>query len=219
MKKTKIYQTKTFTVTIVQENHILITIMSLENNHSRDITIVEDLQIKEIHVISHKIDIIDQTVKTINIEIIIQDQTQTEATTQIIAGIVQTQTPKIYIIQTTVLETPHTIETETIQTTGTDSIKITDHETIQTIDQDLIIITIDDVTILKIEIQFGQIDKEIFLNHHTETIHNIRILNKTIEVVHLNIKDKLTKYNPLKKLNQTLSVLITQKPKNYASIT
>ena len=36
--------------------------------------------------------------------------------------------------------------------------------------------------------------------------------NKTIEVVHLNIKDKLTKYNQLKKLNQTPPVLITQKP-------
>ena len=193
--------------------------MSLDNNHPTNITIVEDLQIKEIHVISHKIDIVDQTVKTINIEIIIQDQAQTEIITQIVAGIVQTQTPKIDIIQTTVLKIPHTIKIETIQTTGTDKIKTTDHETIQTKDQTLIIFTIDDVTILKIEIQLDQIDKVIFLNHHTETIHNIRIHNKTIEIVQLNIKEELTKYNQLRKLNQTFSVLITQKPQNYSSIT
>ena len=62
--------------------------MSLDNNHPLDINIVEDLQIEEFHEISHKIDIFDQTVKTINIEIIIQDQTQTEADTRIITGIV-----------------------------------------------------------------------------------------------------------------------------------
>ena len=71
------------------------------------------------------------------------------------------------------------------------------------------------MTILKIEIRIIKMDKEIFLNHRTEIIHNIKIQNKTIEVVHLNIKDKLTKYNQLKKLNQTLPVLITQKPQSY----
>ena len=53
-KKTKIYQTKTFTVTIAQEIHFLTAIMSLQNIHPTDITIVEDLQIEENHVISHK---------------------------------------------------------------------------------------------------------------------------------------------------------------------
>ena len=65
-KKTKIYQTKTFTATIVQENHSLITIIPLDNNHLTEITIAEDLQIEEFQKISHKIDIVDQTVKLIS---------------------------------------------------------------------------------------------------------------------------------------------------------
>ena len=97
IKKTKVYETKTFTERIVQEKHFLTHLMSLENNHPTDMTIVEDLQIKEVHVVSHKVDIVDQTVKTTNIEIIIQDQTQTETITQIITGIVQTQIPDIDI--------------------------------------------------------------------------------------------------------------------------
>ena len=76
----------------------MISIIPLDNNHPTDITIVEDPQIKEIHEISHKIDIVDQTVKTIIIEITIQDQTQIEATTQTITGFVQNQTPKTDII-------------------------------------------------------------------------------------------------------------------------
>ena len=98
--------------------------MPLDNNHPTVITIVENLQLKEIHETSHKLDIVDQTVKTINIEIISEDQTQIEATIQIITGIVQTQTPETDTIQMIVLETPHAIETETIQTIGTDHIKI-----------------------------------------------------------------------------------------------
>ena len=128
---------------------------------------------------------------------------------------VQTQTPETNITQTIVLKIPHTIETKVIQTIGTDNIKITDQETIPKIDQTIIIITIDHVVILRIEIQIIKIDKESFLIHRTEIIQNIKIHNKTIEVVHLNIKDKLSKYNQLKKLNQTLPVLITQKPQKY----
>ena len=169
-----------------------------------------NLQIKEIHKISRIID----TVKTINIKITIQDQTQTEVTNQIITETVQTQTPEIDIIQLTVLEISHVIETETIQTTGTENIKITDHETNQTIDQTIIIITIDHVTNLRIKIQIIKSDKEIFLKHRTEIIQNIKIDSKTVEVVHLNIKENLTKYNQLKKLNQTIPVLITQKTQN-----
>ena len=67
------------------------------------------------------------------------------------------------------------------------------------------------MTIPKIEIRIIKIDKEISLNYRTEIIHIIRIHYKTVDVVHLNIKNKLTKYNQLKKLNQTLPVLITQK--------
>ena len=65
------------------------------------------------------------------------------------------------------------------------------------------------MTIIRKEIQIIKIDKEVFLNHRTEIIHNIKIHNKTIKVVHLNIKDKLTKYNQLKKLNQTPGIDFT----------
>ena len=63
MKKANIYQTKTFTATKVQENHFLIIIIPLNKNHPTDITIREDLQIEEFHKFSHKIDMVDQTVK------------------------------------------------------------------------------------------------------------------------------------------------------------
>ena len=53
--------------------------MCLDNNHPTDITNVEDLQIKEIHVSSHTIDIADQTVKTINTEMFIQDRSRQES--------------------------------------------------------------------------------------------------------------------------------------------
>ena len=66
------------------------------------------------------------------------------------------------------------------------------------------------MTITRTEILTIQTDKEIILIHCLEIIHNIKY-HKTIEVAHLNIKDKLTKYNQLKKLNQTLPVLITRK--------
>ena len=113
----------------------MIVIIPLDNNHLIDLAIAEDLQIEEKHEISHKIDIVDQTVKTINVEITFQDQAQTKVTTQIITDIVQTQIPEMDFIQTTVLNFPHIREIETVQTKGIDNIKITYHETIQTIDQ------------------------------------------------------------------------------------
>ena len=57
-----------------------------------------------------------------------------------------------------------------------------------------------------------QIDKESILNHRTEIIHKTKNHNKTIGVVHLNIKDKLAKCN---QLNQTLPVLKTKNTQNY----
>ena len=130
--------------------------MPLDNNYATDITIVEDLQIKKIHKISHKTDIIDQTVKTIDIELIIQDQIQVIATIRTSLKTIPVQTLVIDTIQTIDPETPHTVETEFIRNIETDSFKTTDHETIQTIDQTiidqtLIIITIDLVTLLNIE--------------------------------------------------------------------
>ena len=137
--------------------------MSLDNNHSTDITIEENLRIKKIHEISHRIDIVDQTVKTIDIKIIVQDQIQIEATVRTSLKTVPVQILVIDTIQTIDLETPHTfetpqtIETEIIQIIETDSIKIKDHETIQTIDQTTIdqttiTITINHVKIPKTEV-------------------------------------------------------------------
>ena len=109
--------------------------MSLDNNHPTDITIVEDLQIKEIHEFSHTIEIVDQIVRTMDIKIIFQDQFQIEAIirTSLKTGPVQTLVNDT--IQTIGPETPHTKEIEIIQIIEIDSIKITDHENIQTIDQ------------------------------------------------------------------------------------
>ena len=194
MKKTKIYQTKSFTVKIVQENHSQITIITLDNNHLTEITTVEGPQTKKIHAFSHKIDIFDQIVKTINIEIIIQDQIQTEVTTPITIEIVQIQTLKRH----TVPKIPRITETVTTQTKGIDNTQIKDHETIQTTDQTIIIITIDYVTIPITKILTIPIDKEIILSHQ-------------IGIIHLNIKDKSAKFDQLKKPNQTLMVLITHK--------
>ena len=141
--------------------------------------------------------IVDQTVRKTNIETTIHGQIQTEITTQSITEIAQTQTPEKDIVLTTVLQVLQIKDTETIQTIGTGNIKITDHETIQTKDQTIIIITIDRVTNLRIDFQINKNDKKLFLNHR-----NIKIQNKTNEVVHLNIKNKLTKYHQLKKHNQ-----------------
>ena len=185
------------------------------NNHLTEITSAEDPQIEEIHKISHRIDIFDQTVKTIRFEIKIEVQTQTEKTTRNTKGIVHTQTSEIDIIETTVLEKLHITETEITQTIGIDIIQITDHEPIQTIDQTIKNIKIEHVKIPRTEVLTIQIDKEFILSHQIEIIHNTKIHNKTIEVAHLNIKDKLTRYNQLKKLNQTLPVLITRKNQNY----
>ena len=141
--------------------------MSLDNNHHTDITIVEDLRIKEIHEISHRIDIVNQTVKTIHIKIIFPDQIQIEATIRISLKTVPVQILVIDTIQTIDLETPCTIETKIIRIIETDSITITDYETIQTIDQTTIdqitiTITIDHVIIPKIEIRTIKIDNEFF---------------------------------------------------------
>ena len=57
------------------------------------------------------------------------------------------------------------------------------------------------MTVLGIKNLVIQIDRQIIISHNTEKIHNIIIHNKTIEVVHLNIKDNITRYNELKKFN------------------
>ena len=117
-KKTRINQLKTFKVIIIQENHSQITRIPLENNHLTEISTAGDLQIEETHKFPVKIDIVDQTVKTNNIETIIQDQTQTEVTIQVIRGIFHIQTLEIDIIQKTVPEIPRITKAETTQTVG-----------------------------------------------------------------------------------------------------
>ena len=107
-------------------------------------------------------------------------------------------------------EIPHIINAGIIQTIQIDKLQIEDYETIQTKDQTITIITIDHVTIPEIEILLIQIDRDIIFSLHREIIYNIKIHNKTIEVVHLNFKDKLIRYRQ-KKLNQTLPVLTKKK--------
>ena len=129
---------------------------------------------------------------------------------------------EIEIIQTIDLETLLTIDIEIIPTTGIETIqtietldiKIIDHAIILTTDQNIIVIKIDHATIHRTVLQAITIDKGTTLNHHIRITHVIKIYNKNIGVVHLNIENKLIKYNQLKKLNQTPLVLKTAKAQN-----
>ena len=77
------------------------------------------------------------------------------------------------------------------------------------------IIKTDHGIIQKIEIQVIIINIEIIPNHHIGIITIVIILNIDTEVVHQNIKDKLTKYSQTKKQHQTPQVLMTQEITNY----
>ena len=106
------------------------------------------------------------------------------------------------------IETFPTIGIETIQSIGIINVKIIDHAIIlttdQTIkDQNIIIIKIDHERIHRTKIRVIKTDKETTLNHHIGITHVLKIYNKNIEVVHLNIKCKSIEYQQLKKLNQT----------------
>ena len=165
--KIKIYKTETFTVTIALESHSQIAQIIQEINYLIPLTTELDHQIKEIHEIPHKIDIVDHTVQIHIIEIIIHDQTQTDRIIRLIPVLIHIL--GLDTIQMIDQETHHTtIHTEIISTIGTEVIQIIeinnitiDHEIIQTIDQitkDLII------TIIKTD---------------HEKIHNIEIQTKT----------------------------------------
>ena len=113
--------------------------LTLANNNHLIIRIIEDdHQIKEN---SHKMDIVDQTVKTVSIEKTIQDQNQTDLNFRLMP--VPIQILGIDIIQLIDLETLHTIEIEIIPTIGIEAIqmseimdiKIKDHAIILTTDQ------------------------------------------------------------------------------------
>ena len=89
---------------------------------------------------------------------------------------------------------------------------LTTNQTIK--DQNIITIKIDHATIHRTGIEVITTDKETTLNHHIGIKHVIKIHNKIIEVVHLNIKGKSIKYKQLKKPNQTPSVLIITTAQN-----
>ena len=75
---------KTFTVIIALENQFQIAQIIQEINLLITLTSEVDHQIKETHEVPHKTDIVDQTVETLNIEIIIHDQSQIDRTIRLI---------------------------------------------------------------------------------------------------------------------------------------
>ena len=174
-----------------------------------------DHQNKEIHKISHKIDIVDQI--------------QTEKICLIPVPI---QALGIDTIQTIYHETHHTIETETIQTKRIEVIQIIEVNITKTADQEIILTTdpiineqITTTTITdhekfhKIGVQTITISKGIILNLLIEVIIATTILNTNIEATHRNIKDKLIRYKQKKKQLQTPLVSMIQKVQNYNEIT
>ena len=129
---------------------------------------------------------------------------------------------EITTIQTTNHEIHHTIGIETTPIIEIEVIQTTETRITRTIDQGITHIidrTITDQTIItktdheiihKIDTQVIIIVIEIIPNHHTGIIITIIILIIATEVVHLNIKDILIKYNLIQKQHQTLQVLMTQ---------
>ena len=220
------YQTKIYIVTAALVNHFQIIQIIQETNHLILLVLQVDLQNKEIHEISHKIDIVDQIVKLISIETTIHDQIQSEENICLIT--VPIQILGIDTIQTIDHETHHTIETETIQTIGIEVIQVIEIHVTKTIDQEIICTTdliikerITTTTIIyheiihKIGIQTITTNKGIILNLLIEIIIATPIPNTNIEATHRNIKDKIIKYRQLKKPFQTPLVSMIQKVQNY----
>ena len=115
------YQIKTFTVIISsQENHFQTAHLIQEINHLTTLTTEVDHQTKEIHVISHKIDIVDQIVEILNIKIIIHDQTQIDQVIRLIP--VSFHTLGIDTVQMIDQEIHHTIDTENNPTVDPEAI-------------------------------------------------------------------------------------------------
>ena len=111
---------------------------------------------------------------------------------------VHIQILEMEIIQVIDQETRHTIDIEIIPTIGRETIQITetldfkiiDHAIILTTDQQIIIIKLDHAIIHSIKIRVVTIDKATTLSHHIGRTHVIKIQNKVIGIVHLNIKGK-----------------------------
>ena len=207
-----------YTATTVQENHFRTIPITRELNHHITQVIEEDHQNEEIHKTRHKIITIDQIV-----EITIPDQIQIQH--NLFLDLIPNQ--EINTIQTINHETHHTIEIETTPIIEIEVIQTTEIRITRTIDQGITHIidqTITDQTIIiktnheiihKIDIQVIIIVIEIIPNHHTEIITIKIILIIATEVVHLNIKEILIKYNQIQKQHQTPQVLMTQEITNY----
>ena len=198
---------------LAPENHFQAIKTILKISHHITLVIEVDHPNKDIHEISHKIDTADQIVVT-TINYLFQHP-------------VPTQCPETDTISTTDHEIHHTIEIGTIQTTEIEVtqtteikiIQIIDHKITHIIDQTITdqttIIKTDHEIIHKIDIQVIITVIEIIPNHHTGIITIIIILTIATEVVHLNIKEILIKYNQTQKQHQTPQVLITQEITNY----
>ena len=202
-----------YIATTVQENHYRTIPTTREINHHITQVIEEDHQNEEIHKIHHKIITIDQIV-----EITTPDQIQIQH--NLFLDLIPNQ--EIITIQTINHETHHTIEIETTPIIGIEVIQTTETRITRTIDQGIthiidqtitdqtIIIKTDHEIIHKIDIQVIIIVIESIPNHHTGIITIIIILTIATEVVHLNIKEILIKYNQTQKRHQTPQVLMTQ---------
>ena len=119
-------------VKIIQENHFHLTQITLQNNHLIIRIIEDDPQTKEIHEISYKTDIVDQTVEIISIEITIQNQIQTDLNFRFIP--VPIQVLEIDNIQMIDLESLHIIEIEIIPTIGIEIMQLIEIIKIKTVD-------------------------------------------------------------------------------------
>ena len=164
-------------------------------------------------IIHHKITTIDQIVKITTPDHI---QIHNDLFLDLILNqeITTIQTTNHEIHHTIGIETTPIIEIEVIQTTETRITRTIDqgitHIIDRTITDQTTIIKIDREIIHKIDTQVIIIVIEIIPNHHTGIIITIIILIIATEVVHLNIKDILIKYNLIQKQHQTLQVLMTQ---------
>ena len=178
---------------------------------------------KEIHEISHKLDIADRIAKITKITI--HDRIQTQQNLFLHPVPIQTQGKDTILMidhethYTTEIETIHIIGIEVIRTIEIRITRTIDQEITHIIDQtitdQMTIIKTDHGIIHKIEIQVKIINIEIIPSHQIGIITIIIILNIDTEVVHQNIKDILIKYSQMKKQYQTLQVLMTQEVMNY----
>ena len=195
----------------MQENHFQVTQITQEINHHITQVIGVDRPNKEIHEISHKIDIADRIAKITKITI--HDRIQTQQ--NLFLHPVPILTQGIDTIPIIDHETHLTTEIETIHAVGIEVIQTSEIRTIQTIDQgkthiidriitdQMITIKTDHKLIHKFETQVTIIDTEIIPSHHIGIITVIPILNIDTDVTHQNIKDTLIKCKQMKKQPQT----------------